>query len=650
MSTKTVFFMLLFTALFFDCSSNRDTRESDCGAKVVLDYSLPVEAYGSRMQASDPAGWRPVAFRAVAPVEGVMLSGDGLFRPAMERNISYLLRSFSVNHMLHPFRIRAGKRFEPDSVPQEPFWDIELRGSSAGRFLMGAGNTLRWIDHAELRARLNEIIDGIEECRRPNGYILPYEPDPDSLRSEEPNYARAWLTHGLIDAAIAGNPKAYGLLRGHADWFNTWEVMHPKLLYWHNNNHQGHIASTRTYLSPVGKPEDLQTAEKYYLCDWWIDELAARREEAIWQYPLQNPHCYLIASFEAYLDHYVATGDKSCLDAMLGAWELIHENWEHAGGSIAICENQWDIENGKRVLKHWDKTHECSHPPRSYYLTGYGHTGETCGTVFWVKFNQRFHQLYPNEEKYMAEIEKSIYNVSLANLQNDGPLRYHTIMQGKKEKLRASNSCCEGQGTRLLGSLPEYIYSIASDGLYVNLYEPSSIRWKVGEQSVCLTQESHFPFRPEVALSLSTPKPVKMKLRVRIPSWAAQNVTVTVNGKPSATGKPGSYVELPRRWREGDRIAFTLPMDLRISPYHGLDTVPGYDRYAVEYGPFLLAATGEGEVPHVLASSGLENKLIPDPDRPLHFSIADDRTHIFAPYWQISNEMFTVYPLIKKKQ
>ncbi|MDR1601094.1 MAG: glycoside hydrolase family 127 protein, partial [Tannerella sp.] len=623
-------------------------RKSGGTTAAGLDYSLPAEAYKPRMRASDPAGWHHVTFGAVAPSGGVVLSGEGLFGQAMERNILYLLNSFSVNHILHPFRIRAGKPFEPDSVPQVGFWDTELRGSSAGRFLMGAGNTLRWIDHAELRACLDEIIDGIEDCRTPDGYILPYEPYPDSLRSEEPNYARAWLTHGLIDAAIAGNPKADGLLRGHADWFNSWELMLPKLLYWVHNSHQGHIASTRTYLSPVGKPEDLQTAEKYYVCDWWIDELTAGREEAIWQYPLQNPHSYLIASFEAYLDHYIATGDKAFLNAMLGAWELMRDNWVHTGGSIAICENQWDIENGKRVLKHYDKTHECSHPPRSYYLTGYGHTGETCGSAFWIKFNQRLHQLYPGEEKYMAEIEKSIYNVLLANQQSDGMIRYHALMQGRKEFFRkASNSCCEGQGTRLLGSLPEYIYSIAPDGLYINLYEPSSIRWEVNRNPVELSLESRFPFNPEVALKISAPVPVTMNLRIRIPAWATQRVAISVNGKPSATGKPGSYVELSRKWQDGDRIDFTLPAGVRLSPYQGLDTVPGYRRYAVEYGPLLLAATGEGDIPHILGSHPAENKLIPDPSRPLHFVIPGDESHSFMPYCLISDEAFTVFPLVK---
>ncbi|MDR1594517.1 MAG: glycoside hydrolase family 127 protein [Prevotellaceae bacterium] len=381
------------------------------------------------------------------------------------------------------------------------------------------------------------------------------------------------------------------------------------------------------------------------MCDWWINELAAGEDKAVWRYPLQNPHSYLITSFEAYLDHYIATGDKNYLDATMGAWQLIHDKWEHVGGSMAICESQWTTDaNGNRS----QKGHDHAHPPHSYYLTSYGHTGETCGSVFWIKFNQRFHRLFPNEEKYVAEIEKSIYNVILANQTEKGYIRYHANMQGKKENPRsAHNTCCEGQGTRMLGSLPEYIYSIAPDGLYVNLYEPSSINWKIKEQDVNLTLDSNFPFQSQVGLKISVLSPVKMNLRVRIPSWATKKVEISVNGKKYTTGKPGTYAELSRKWQNGDKVDFTLPADYRITQYEGVDTVAGYERYAVEYGPILLAATGGDKAPHEIEASNLEKRLIPDKSQPLHFSVANDTLTTFMPYWMISDQVFSVFTLVK---
>jgi uncharacterized protein len=604
----------------------------------------------TRLVASDPASWRPVNGRVATPTGGVTLADDGLFAPVMRNNIAYLLGSFSVDHMLVPFRQRAGHRNPPDDhADPMNFWDTDLRGANAGRFLMGAGNTLRWVDHPELRGRLDALIDGIEACRAPNGYVLAFASDLP-FRCEEPNYGRAWFTHGLIEAGIAGNPKAFALLRGHADWFNQWNML-PDLIYYSNNSHQGHIASTRTYFSPVGKPEDLQVAEKYYVMDWWIDALAARREEAVWRFPLQNPHSYLITSFEAYLDHYRATGDRRFLEAMLGAWDLIHDRWEHVGGSMAICETEWhrDKVTGERVLP------EPGYPPGSYFLKRDNHTGETCGSVFWIKFNQRFHQLYPDEEKYTAEIEKSLYNVCLANQLGGTTIRYHAFMQGKKDfagdpHAASVNTCCEGQGTRLYGSLPEYIYSVAPDGLYVNLYEGSRIRWKQGGRELALQMTTAFPFEPHVALRIQTAAPLRSTLRLRIPSWAAAPVPLQVNGSTVGFGRPGTYHPIERDWAHGDTISFTLPMDFRVTPYVGSDQIAGHRRFAIEYGPVLLAAVGPLDVHSALSIAhrpeDVRNWLKPQPGRPLHFAIDGHAEHEFLPYWEIGEQTFCVTPVM----
>ena len=495
---------------------------------------------------------------------------------------------------------------------------------------MGAGNSLRWTENAPLRDSLNKLIDGIEACRESNGYMLPFPHTIDSIRNEEPGYARAWLTHGLVEAGIAGNKKALSLLRGQADYFNNWDELLPKLIYWWNLGNNGHIASTRTYFTSIGKPEDLLTAEKYYVCDWWMDGLKARNVEAIWLYPLSIPHSYLLAGIEPYLDHFHATGDNRYLDAALGAWDLYHDNWEHVGGSMAICETQY-------------------YPPKSYYLSPKDHTGETCGSAFWIKLNQRLHQLYPDQEKYMNEIEKSIYNVILASQMNDGKICYHNFMESKKDvPEKNNNTCCEGQGSRILGSLPEYIYSTAPDGLYVNLYEPSSISWNIDGAPVNVTMESKFPYNPHVVIKLATSTPIKMKLRVRIPAWAAGVMAINVNGKQFITGKPSSYAVLDRTWANGDVISFDLPIDFRVTHYVGADTISGHERYAVEYGPILLAAVGDKlPISIKLDPKSLKQNFIRKSGQSLDFTVKGDDKTLFVPYFKIKEQQtFTSFPII----
>ena len=261
----------------------------------------------------------------------------GVFQKAMEDNILYLLNSYSVDDLLRQFRERVGTAKPPEQPTGDvQFWEEDLAGSNAGRFLMAAGNTLRWINHPELRRRLDAVVDGIAQCRQPNGYIMAY-PEDTIFFSERGAYTRAWLVHGLIEAGYAGNPKAFELLRGYSDWFNQCSYL-PQLLRFAVQGGQGMIANTRMYFTPVGKPADIQVIQRYFQENYWMDQLAAREDRAIWQYPYDRPHCYLLTNLEAYMDLYRATGDPRYLHAVEGGWELYHDKWENPGGSISIIE------------------------------------------------------------------------------------------------------------------------------------------------------------------------------------------------------------------------------------------------------------------------------------------------------------------------
>lgn len=570
--------------------------------------------------------WKPVKYKAEAPRTGVTLDG-GVFQAAMENNIEYLLTSYSTDDLLRQFYERIGKIKDFKPTGSQVFWEEDLAGSNAGRFLMGAGNTLRWIDDPELRRRLNVVVDGIEECRQPNGYIMAY-PEDTIFYSERGAYTRAWLTHGLLEAAYGGNPKALPMLRGYYDWFNQQPFL-PEMLRGAIQGGQGMVANTRMCTSPLGKPADAQVIQRYYQEDGWLDGLAKQEKEQVWQYPYDRPHCYLLTNLEAYLDMYLVTGDLRYRDAVLGAWELYRAHWQQAGGSISIIEFEKD-------------------PPNSNYL--HQKLGELCGSSFWVFLSQRFQLLNPDEERYATEIEKSIYNIGLANQDRSVGLRYHTIMEGKKEKSTHENTCCEGQGTRLLGSLPEHIYAIAPDGIYVNLYEPSIIRWQQAGQPMELNLKTRFPYETHVSATVKVEAPVEANLRIRVPSWAVKEMAVSVNGKVAGSGKPGTYLALNRMWSDGDVIEFVLPAAIRVRRYAGEDQVAGKTRYSVEYGPILLAAVGASTV-NLTVDKGHDADHLADhlesiDGSPLHFTVRGNADQMFMPYSQISEEEFTCYPQI----
>ena len=237
------------------------------------------------------------------------------------------------------------------------------------------------------------MVDGIAQCRQPNGYIMAY-PEDTIFFSERGAYTRAWLVHGLIEAGYAGNPKAFELLRGYSDWFNQCSYL-PQLLRFAVQGGQGMIANTRMYFTPVGKPADIQVIQRYFQENFWMEQLAAREDRAIWQYPYDRPHCYLLTNLEAYMDLYRRHG-RSTLPAT---------PWKAAGSFTTT--------SGRIPAVPFPSLSSSCRPPKSYML--HAELEELCGNSFWAFLSQRFHLLDPENEKYVAEIEKSIYNVAMAN-------------------------------------------------------------------------------------------------------------------------------------------------------------------------------------------------------------------------------------------
>jgi DUF1680 family protein len=590
-----------------------------------------------RGTASDPATWHRPPTPARVPTGGVTMSPGGLFHTALSENRDYLLRSFGVDHLLHPFRRRAGHAEAPGADTQVPFWDTRLEGSNAGRFLMGAGNTLRWLPDAELRRRLDEVVAGIAACQEPDGYLhgFPHQHmiagDPGTRWGEAQRsaYARSWLTQGLLEAALVGNAQALPLIRAGHDWFNRCPYL-PQLQQaqlWA----QGHVASTRMHLSPVGTSEDLQVAERHYLVDPWLRALAARDPAAIWLDGLGNPHCYLIPVFEAILDHHLATGEAQYLDAAEGAWELMRAHWLHQGGSIALCEGQ-------------------DYPPGSYFIDPAKHTGELCGSVFWMRFNQRFHRLRPDDERHVAEIERSIYNVLLPGQSRGAGFRYHTRLEGHLDRAQTRNTCCEGQGTRGIGSLPEYVWSLGDDGVWLNLYAASTLATTVGGRALRLRLDTAFPADGRVRLTVES-TPGRFVLRLRIPAWASGPVTVHLDDGSTSIGQPGTYLTMDRAWAAGQTLTFTLPLATRLVRYRGADSIEWHQRFSLQHGPLLLAVSGPpmGAIPIHIAQhpDRFPAWLRPDPDRPLRWRLAGAPEYEVLPYHDLTADRhFSCFPVL----
>jgi DUF1680 family protein len=129
--------------------------------------------------------------------------------------------------------------------------------------------------------------------------------------------------------------------------------------------------------------------------------------------------------------------------------------------------------------------------------------------------------------------------------------------------MQKMNICCEGQGTRLFGSLPAYIYSLADDGVYVNLFSASSLNHETRAGELRLDMETDFPYDNKVSLTITSENALGSTIRLRIPSWVTEDVSIRINGKKAASGIPGTYTTLTKTWKSGDMISFELPMEFK---------------------------------------------------------------------------------------
>jgi hypothetical protein len=563
-----------------------------------------------------PSTWKPILNDANAPANSVILL-EGPLIDVFNRNIKYLNHSFTSPTYC-------------DGIG----WSEWLPASNEGRLLSGAANTLRWGERSDMRKIIDTIIYKIQIRNRADGYHN-YYPESESFEqnaganSERKNYDRVFWTRGLLDAGRSGNSNAYTIARNFYNWFNVSHHL-PNMLSGSNATN-GLPGGGLIYHSPVGTSNDIVTTERYFDQDYWIDELIKGQPLCISNYPGVNPHCYELLGLEAFLDEYSATGIKKYIDAVKGGWDIYNQNFEHIGGATAICEGDY-------------------FPPKSFYLNS--HTGELCGSIFWININSRLLHLYPAEEKYAAEIEKSIYNVIMAAQDTNGYIRYHNNLHGKKDESGCANSCCEVSSVGIMSKFPEYIYSIGNNGLYLNLFVASTIKWNQAGSNMTLTTVTDFPNNKDVTMTVSSNSKQAMNFHIRVPSWSIGNMAINVNGKVAATGTPGTYVSINRLWSNNDKINFTLPISLTTVKYTGLDQVNGnMDRYALLYGPILMALqgplTGMDNIPNIASTpANLPEILIPIPGSPLKFNIKGYASYKYVPYWKVQGT-FTCFPIVE---
>ncbi len=201
---------------------------------------------------------------------------------------------------------------------------------------------------------------------------------------------------------------------------------------------------------------------------------------------------------------------------------------------------------------------------------------ETCAAVSNLMWNWRM-LCIRGQAKYGDLFETILYNGFLAGVSLSGGEYFYVNpleSSGPRGKERGNvrnewytTTCCPTNVVRTIASLPGYLYGMGDPGIWVNLYQTSTVECRVGESEVVLDQETSYPWSGEVEIVLSSVPNEEIALVCRMPGWAPI-CRVSVNDEPASEARPGSYERIERTWRSGDRIRLSFAMETRLVQAH----------------------------------------------------------------------------------
>jgi DUF1680 family protein len=442
-------------------------------------------------------------------------------------------------------------------------------GEHAGKWLYAASKAAARTGDATLLDRVKRVADYLVSLQDTDGYLGNYAPERRFMRGQPPKpvswdgspalrtwdiWTHSYLILGLLEAhrhlgtgshleaaSRIGDLCLRTLTSGGVDITDL-------------GNHHGMSA---TVLMDPALELYFATGEQRFLdLALRILEQAERNPRlALLTQALAGADASEIATGKAYqliwnllglAKLHRATGDADHLRAVTNLWRNIRDHHLTLGGGPwgGVAHRSREVFNPAAVF------------------SPYGYV-ETCSTLAWMQLNRELLGI-TGEAAYAEEIERSAYNDLLGAQAPDGEdWCYYSFPNGRRVYTTYWR-CCKSSGAMALEELPSVAYSIAADGVRVNLLGPSEATLRVRDVGVRLDQRTDYPFDGEVAIRVAPERTATFTIHVRIPQWAA-GAGIRVNGAAFPLPNPprwngGGYVELHREWRKDDVIELSLPM------------------------------------------------------------------------------------------
>ena len=138
------------------------------------------------------------------------------------------------------------------------------------------------------------------------------------------------------------------------------------------------------------------------------------------------------------------------------------------------------------------------------------------------------------DSKYADIVERGLYNsiISCVNFEGD-TFFYGNPMSDNGNKHRSEwfgTACRPPNLMRTVESLGGYIYTQQGDVITQNLYIGNNASIDLGEDTIGLHTETDMPWEGQPSITVEVDHPTEFTYRLRIPSWATDGNTLSING------------------------------------------------------------------------------------------------------------------------
>ena len=190
-----------------------------------------------------------------------------------------------------------------------------------------------------------------------------------------------------------------------------------------------------------------------------------------------------------------------------------------------------------------------------------------CGSYAHFKIT-RYLMRVTRDSRYGDSMERMMYNTVLGAkpMQPDGRTFYYSDYNFKGKRVYSNHGwpCCSGTLPQVAADYRINTYFRDSQGVYINVFLPSTLHWRQDGAQLSLTEKSAYPFEESLHFEVTASSPRTFSINLRIPEWADGAVLRVNDKRESAPLRLGSFQTVRREWKTGDRLELELPMRLRL--------------------------------------------------------------------------------------